>query len=377
VVIDHGSFNTKVGYSGEEEPSSIFQTCVAAGTENVLVGDQISSDQENVRYPVELGVITDWDNMEHIWKYIFSKDVLDVNSQDHPILLSEAPLTPKLHRERLCQIMFEQYNVPGLYIASSPVLGLYSAGRITGVVLDVGHRTTNVVPLIEGYMVHHAAEKYEFGGVDLENYLQTLLAPKNAVLTSIPARRLQQTIRDIKEQYGHIVADFDQTVAALTKFQSKKKNKNPASMTAQMFTEKTFDLPDGKKIVIGPQDRFQFTEALFRPHERLGLEMNGLHRLLFESIGRCDLDIRKEVQNNIVICGGTTMFPGFVNRLQQQMEMLIPSSQSANVIATKERKNGVWTGGAIISQLSSFSQMWVRKKDYNEYGPQIINRKTY
>jgi actin beta/gamma 1 len=188
---------------------------------------------------------------------------------------------------------------------------------------------------------------------------------------------LQQTIRDIKEQYGHIVADFDQTVAALTKFQSKKKNKNPASMTAQMFTEKTFDLPDGKKIVIGPQDRFQFTEALFRPHERLGLEMNGLHRLLFESIGRCDLDIRKEVQNNIVICGGTTMFPGFVNRLQQQMEMLIPSSQSANVIATKERKNGVWTGGAIISQLSSFSQMWVRKKDYNEYGPQIINRKTY
>ena len=332
--------------------------------------------------------------------HTFSR-VLDVNSQDHPILISETPLLPKSHRERLCQVLFETYNVPGLYIASSPALSLYSGGRTTGAVLDVGERVTTVAPVVDGYLATHACETLPLGGHDITVRFDTLLAPRNQELFTgmgmNDAVRLE-IVQEAKERHALVVANPEQQLAVLHKMVSKKQqmqqqqvqqqvqqqkkgasgSQQQSQQQQQSLADKIYELPDGNRLVIGPQERFMCTEVLFSPFETLGLELDGIHKQLFHSVFRCSIEQRKELFNNIVITGGTSLLPGFQSRVQQEIEQMVPTQfQPANVIASKERRFGAWMGGSIVAQLPSMQQMWIRKRDYNEHGPQIINRKTF
>ena len=91
----------------------------------------------------------------------------------------------------------------------------------------------------------------------------------------------------------------------------------------------------------------------------------------------CDMNIRKDLYSNIILSGGSTMFPGFVNRMQKEMNHYAPSSMKAKIIAPPDRNNSVWMGGSIFASLPSFKQKWITKKEYDEYGPSIVHRKCY
>jgi len=72
--------------------------------------------------------------------------------------------------------------------------------------------------------------------------------------------------------------------------------------------EKSYELPDGQVITVG-NERFRCPEALFQP-AFLGMEISGIHENTYNSIMKCDIDIRKDLYANIVLSGGTTMYPG-------------------------------------------------------------------
>ncbi len=90
---------------------------------------------------------------------------------------------------------------------------------------------------------------------------------------------------------------------------------------------------------------------------------------------KCDIDIRKDLYGNIVLSGGTTMFPGIVDRLQREITSLAPSEMKIKIIAPPERKFSTWIGGSILASLSTFQHMWISKEDYDESGPTIVHRK--
>jgi actin-related protein len=105
--------------------------------------------------------------------------------------------------------------------------------------------------------------------------------------------------------------------------------------------------------------------------------MPGLHEFTYQSILKCDVDLRKDLYNNIVLSGGTTMFPGFPERLSKEVTALAPSTMKVKVFAPQERKFLVWIGGSILSSLSTFQTMWITKAEYQESGREIVHRKCY
>ena len=178
LIIDNGSGYIKAGFSGEEGPRAVFPGIVGrpknpgamVGIENkdFFVGQQAEEKRGILilKYPIEHGMVDDWDDMEKIWDHTFTNE-LRVVPAEHNVMLTEAPMNPKNNREKMTQIMFETFGTPGLYIAIQAVLSLYSAGKFTGLVCDSGDGVTHTVPIYEGFSIPHAVNRIQLAGRDL------------------------------------------------------------------------------------------------------------------------------------------------------------------------------------------------------------------
>ncbi|ETO09534.1 hypothetical protein RFI_27842 [Reticulomyxa filosa] len=365
VIIDNGSGTTKAGFSGELVPQIVFPTVIGKPKhtgitfetiqKDVCFGSDAQNKEDllNLTYPIERTLVMNWDHMEKIWHHIFHNE-LYIQPDEHRVLLTEAPLTPKARREKVPEIMFEKFHVLGMYLGLQPMLSLFGNGMITGLVFEAGDGMAQSTPVYEGTAYEVAVSRLNLAGCDLTDSLLKMLREKGYSLTTNLER---ETIRDIKEKFTYVAEDY----------QSELKKAETST-----DIERNYELPDGQIITIG-SERFQCPEALFSATSN-GYN-KGIHTILYESIMKCDIDFRSTFYKSIVLAGGSTMFPNTDVRLTKEIAKLVSGTMTIKVIASPQRKYSSWIGGSILCNLESFQDMWVTQHEYDDSGPSIVHRR--
>jgi len=369
LVVDNGSGTVKAGFAGEDAPKVMFSTTVGytkhkstvvgMGDKECFVGSEAQEKRGTLilKKPIVKGMISNWEDMEHVWHHTFFQE-LRVNPSDDIgcVLLTEAPLNAKDNREKMTQVMFESFNVPATFIAMQSVLALYASGRTTGVVVDSGDGISHTVPIYEGYAMPHSIKTMELGGQDLTHYLVKILQENDIQLSTAAEIECAQSM---KEKICRVAMDFEGEM--------------------KMFDDnhfKDFALPDGHTIGIGNQ-LIRAPELLFNPKLDGKDNMLGIHELIRECVTRCDVEVRKELYQSILLAGGTTLFEGFQNRLATEVQRFAPEQVRAKVMAPNERMFSAWIGGSILGSLTTFRQMWIGAAEYHEHGAQVVHRKCF
>ncbi|GBG59349.1 hypothetical protein CBR_g38378 [Chara braunii] len=336
IVIDSGSGVLKSGFAGDGAPRVSFPSFIGrpkhvrvmeggeAADSDFFIGNQANELRGILRlqYPIEHGMVVDWDGMESIWAHLIHQE-LRIQPEEHPVLLTEVALNPVVDREKMGEIFFDKFNVPAVFFAMQPVLSLYAGGRTTGLVLESGDGVTQAVPVVEGFSMPHAVGRIDLAGRDISEYMQLLL--RRAGRRFVTSAEFQ-TVRDVKEQMCFIPADVR-------------------------------------------------AEVIFQP-TLIGNECQSLHDLVISSIARADLDVRRVLYQTIVLSGGNTLFRGFGERLLKELRALAPRGTKLKIFAPPERQFSTWVGGSILTSLATFRNLWISSAEWQERGPSIVHNRA-
>ena len=313
-------------------------------------------------------------------QHIYSKQNLNTNPSEHPILLTEAPHNPQSNRTTISEIFFETYRSPALFFSPPAVLSLYASGRTTGVVLDVGEGTSHVIPVYEGYALKHSIARTDVAGRDVTNELQLLLRKNSGLVFTTTAEK--DLIKTMKQEICYVgTANTTSTTTSTTtagtnpglSSSTTAPSSSSSSTNPNNAAEKvTYQLPDGQAVSIS-SERHMAPEVLFNP-SLIGSEESSVSDILVSSIMKSDIDLRPTLFTQIVLSGGTTCTPGFGDRLLGEVRKRAPAHTRIRISAPPERIYSAWAGGSILASLSTFKNMWVSRADYEEYGDSLVHR---
>ena len=365
VVIALGSNTIKAGFAGESGPTFSFPSVVGrpknagimvgADHKDYYVGSQAVEKRGvlKLNYPIEHGLVADWDDLEKLLDHCFTNE-LRVAPSDYQVLLTEPPLNPVVSRERLTQLMFETFRVAGLFVANSAVLATYAAGKPTGLVVDSGQGVTHLVPVFDGFALSGSTVQMDLAGRDITDYLVKLL---NARGYDLVTSAEQAIVAEIKEKHGRISLNFE---------------RDP---TPDAFPTVHYELPDGAVLQLG-SELFRAPEILLNP-ALIGRDYPGLAQQIHAAILKTDSELRAELFANIILSGGSTAFPGLAERLTTELQGLAPPAlrNRVRVHGVPERKFATWIGGSLLASTSDFGVRWMTQDEYSRHGSSLVLHK--
>ena len=384
IIIDIGSGIIKAGISGQESPKTIFPNYIGEPKYSKVLRSFSKDNQEmkeqyigkdcskylgilKLRYPVKNGIFENEQDILTVFKYIYQN--LEINNEEireHPILITESLLNPYSNREKIASALFENLSAPAIFFASQPILSLFSTSNTSGVILESGEGVTQSCVVYEGYSIPNSYIRNNYGGRDVTDYFQTLLKKQGYSFSTTSEFEI---VKKIKEEICFTVvgSSSNNPLSNISNLELGNKNKSESS--------NTYNLPDGNAIKIG-EEKSLAPEILFNP-SIIGSEHLSFQEMIVTSINKVDIDLRKNLFNNILISGGNTLFKGIQEKFHTEIKYLSPKNMKVRIHSPGNRLLSCWTGGNVISTLEIFKKMWVTKDDWGEKGNKsIIHIKT-
>jgi len=358
IVIDNGSAFVKIGVSGDDHPMCLIPSLVALkkGKKKGIVqcvGDAVyKNDITTSQLKYVLSPEQDkfnYDHVQAIWD-LGMKNIKAEDMESRGVLLTELPDMSRVSSVKMMEIWFEEYGVPYMYIAQSALMTLYGLGRINGLVVDCGNRL-QVMPVIRGY-VNHNASVYQRNGIhQLTPYFKQLLTLKGV-------------------HYGETVGELEK----VRKLKEELCRVSPKPLSSKPKLEHIKHVTSDGKTIELEEDRYQVGEALFDP-SLLGVDVPGVHKQIYDVVKKSPIDERRMLLSNIVLSGGSTMFPGFGERLKEELWSLIKKDRTSTLqlrdikfAKTGDQGNLGWYGGSVFSELDTFEDVCTWQSDYEEVG---------
>ena len=364
LVIAIGGLTLQAGFAGEDEAHAIFPSVVGHSIgrggggltqQDLYIGDAAYAKRGvlKLQHPIESGgAVADWDNMEKILHYAFYVKLGCAPEEHNGVVITDSPKSSPEQREKLCQILFDSFKVPKLYITTKPLLALYASGRATGVSVHLTGSGAVAAPVCEHLGIGEAVRTSHIGGHELTECLRQLLTERGLRFSEHASEG--GFVNELKERLAYVALDLD------------------AEMQSSAL-EKPHELPNGEVITIG-NERFRCTEPLFSP-ALVGSSAPGLAWLVADSIRACNVDTQAALWGHVVLSGGSSLFPGLSDRLHKELTAIAPASTRVNVIAPPEREFSAWIGGSIIGSLNVFESRAISRAEYEAVGPPIVHRK--
>lgn len=362
VVIDNGSGIVKLGFSGDDCPRSIFPSLVGlrktgqslhgVETSDIEVGDRAARlmGVMQLKYPIVSGRIVYWEYMYMLWEYAYMTE-LRIQPDEHRVMLTVPPENPAEGKAKMIMWHLFECNPPflGAYISIQATLAIYASGRTTGLIIDTGDGVSHVVPCYQGYPLPQGIGRLDCAGRDLTNQMRAALRTTQAY--SFENSSGFEIVKACKESVCYVAEDLEK--------EEEKRRQDPASVA------KNFQLPDGNDITL-TWERYTVPEALFNP-DPTRFENGGIPDLIWNSIQQLDIHTHKELLDNLIYSGGTSMLPNIGKRTTNDL-LAKPVNCRVKVMCPPERGYSVWIGGSVLASLSTFEKAWVTPDRVNRDG---------
>ena len=361
-----------------------------------------------------------------IWEYAL-RNRLRLETCEHPLMVAEPTHNTRAAREKMVELLFEKFSPPALFLAKNSVLSSFAVGRPTSLVIDCGASGahplrqdgqpasaapahppcagTTISAVHDGYALNKCLNRNPLGGQALTDL--TLRVAQSAGSEVRPRFSFKRTEKDgsifctpvatrgVTASYSllrtwEVAADIKESCCRLSEGPLNEAE-------AATAPSAPYELPDGRLFEFGAE-RLKVPELLFNPSllgsfalpmdlpsggigdlATSGGALRGLPQAVAEVIGKCDVDLRKELYGGVVLTGGGSLFAGLKERLEKELQAGAPAALRVKVLAsasTQERKYGVWLGGSILASLGSFQQLWMSKAEYEEHGASYIHKKA-
>jgi len=425
LVLDLGTYTVRLGYSGDDTPCvvvpSSYGECADGRRyfgEGVLAVPRSGMDVRPLFSQNENGSLA----MDKIAVVALLKWAVEERMQTraavHPILLVDSPWWSKELREEIIGVLFEALEAPAVFLGRSPVLAAFSAGKHTGLIVDLGGTGVTVSPVFDGYVVKQAcANQRLLGGDALTGQCRAMLEENGLTEYALGALQLEIAGKQAVELGAAPVFERKNVPgisASMRAFQERRLCEdfkesilqvNEVSLASEadvaMRPPKYYEFPSGFNRNFG-FDRFRLGEFLFQPNKYgfsptkdasgdqvMGEPASsgtantstltlGLADMIQRAIQACDVDLRPSIVTSVQLCGGGASISGLSERLNADLNRM-PTFGRVRVQAatsSNERRHAAWIGGSILASLGSFHQLWLTRQEFIDHGASYIERKS-
>ncbi|KAK0730345.1 actin family [Lasiosphaeris hirsuta] len=436
LVLDPGYISTRAGFAGEEIPKQVIPSFYVHVDGRDIFGDEVLIPREGMdvrNYMNRDSVVEDWDAATKIWEHLLIKrlqperptppsknglndvgddDVAmeDVEAEEkplteNPLLMTEAPWNSPKAREKAIEISMENWGCPAFWLSRTPVLAAFAAGKATALVIDAGGANTSVTAIHDGMVLKRSIQRSPVGGVWLSNQIRAMLKENDPKIDVVPTFMIENKrpveanapadfrLRNFKFPIADSFRAFEEE-RVLTEFKESVVEvwRGPGRYQAPGNEDyargqpgRVFEMPDGSNQMWREQ-RYKVSEGVWDEtaayttgagEEGRTAKSQTILSLIRAAIEGVDVDLRPNLLGNIVVTGSTSLLNGFNDRLNHELTLLYPGMKIKIHAAglTSERRFGAWIGGSILASLGTFHQMWISKKEYEENGAGIVEKR--